>query len=1193
MSESNQKLTPRIHLNSPPIVTLDKIIGHTINDKSRISINQRTGDIAYLSGSVILITQSNSMQPIKQLFNRSNRNFNALAYSPSGNYLAAGETNCKQPEVLVFEPFVKDEPVINLKGHKSGIKGIAFSGDEEFLVSIGEQGDIRIILWDWKEGKKVDSKKLKREFYSLCFPLFGSFFVTTGPQSIKFWTIEYNSGTRANTLNCRNCDMGSRKSQIFIDACCDAKSIYAITEDPATLCVVNRERKMERWMDLKSDKGFACDVGAKCLVCACSDGVIRLFESTSLQHITTLSKPPPLGAANVLEGGIPVKVERKVFADTIAVKLDESNGVIVAAYSDRTYIIWDIKNLPKVVIKRSHIPHSAPINDIQIMPSSTENVIRFATCSSDFTIRFWHVANGLMPIEEPKNMYCKDLYQMLYTNPDHFHFKLHAIKQSMAINQEGQIRCMKVSPGGRFIACGDQLGILKIFDTSNWELIKDIQAHNNEISCIDIAEDEDTFIMATGSKDKLIHLFDCSDNFTKKGTVDDQRAAIISLSLVIIKAERKVRLITCSTDRCITMSYVNSNYTTEKYYNEIDIECKPLCLTTESNLFYTILGHEKKISILKVPSGKPLRAFSLQVGTGTSIGIVSVIVDPSCSIIITSCSDKVIKIRDFKDGKCLLRITNTGYVSALALSYDIKKLITVSMEGCIMIWSLPEELVTYCQKRMAELNIKSALVTRSVKEQSKDKMIADWEGLATYSPIKKKEPSRAEKVKESSEVALNAAAYVQNLLSKMKHNPEEVKENIDGEEEIEEEILSEEESKYSVKERGDMSHAASEQCTEFDKETDRGIDDTVQSMPNLQDNSAQLIEYNNKDKRAQTKKEPEELFEYSLDTVEPKNSLRTPETEQVNKEEDKNEELALEDESHFNEEMDILGKILMQRVDVQEGIDLSVDPNRRESLTSMFLKERVSINDELRNAYEKAHEDVSKTNRANLIFPSQDLRDNYNEPISDHKKVLDEINIFEKSQDEVAIKDNLEAERLKKLEQEQQEREQQERERKEKERKEKEEQERQRQEKERQEKERKEKEEQEKQRKERERLQKLEEERKEKERLKKLEEAKEKDHLQKLAEEKKRLEKLEEEKKLVREKEIHVEGGHNKDKTEESVLIDQLSDSMAVNKEAELLEEFKDLFLKLKKDIAANKISKKKGANLLQRLKPYVYCDPE
>ena len=114
------------------------------------------------------------------------------------------------------------------------------------------------------------------------------------------------------------------------------------------LYVYDKNRKLAKWMNIKVDRALSCTMTAEYLFCGCSDGVIRVFDATSLEHKMTLPKPPPLGSANIEAGVKKIKIpstKESKFADTCAVIVDEKNMRVVALYSDRMIFMWDIKDI--------------------------------------------------------------------------------------------------------------------------------------------------------------------------------------------------------------------------------------------------------------------------------------------------------------------------------------------------------------------------------------------------------------------------------------------------------------------------------------------------------------------------------------------------------------------------------------------------------------------------------------------------------------------------------------------------------------------------------------------------------------------------------------------------------------------------------------------------------------------------------
>lgn len=94
------------------------------------------------------------------------------------------------------------------------------------------------------------------------------------------------------------------------------------------------------------------------------------------------------------------------------------------------------------------------------------------------------------------------------------------------------LRCISISPDGSHLASGDQMGNVRIHDlesnkNGDIEEIKLIAAHDNEVICLAYSPvirssqpqpngfplSKERFWLASGSRDKLIHVYDSEANY--------------------------------------------------------------------------------------------------------------------------------------------------------------------------------------------------------------------------------------------------------------------------------------------------------------------------------------------------------------------------------------------------------------------------------------------------------------------------------------------------------------------------------------------------------------------------------------------------------------------------------------------------------------------------------------------------------
>ena len=56
---------------------------------------------------------------------------------------------------------------------------------------------------------------------------------------------------------------------------------FALTTD-GLLHVINSNRKIEKWMNIKVEKALGMTISDHMILCSCSDGIVRIFDSNTL-----------------------------------------------------------------------------------------------------------------------------------------------------------------------------------------------------------------------------------------------------------------------------------------------------------------------------------------------------------------------------------------------------------------------------------------------------------------------------------------------------------------------------------------------------------------------------------------------------------------------------------------------------------------------------------------------------------------------------------------------------------------------------------------------------------------------------------------------------------------------------------------------------------------------------------------------
>ncbi|CAG9131798.1 unnamed protein product [Plutella xylostella] len=282
----------------------------------------------------------------------------------------------------------------------------------------------------------------------------------------------------------RSAILGSLKDNEFCSVVCgrgaSADCTYAVTRS-GLLCEFNTRRLLDKWLGRGWTTSANCmAIGGDYIFVGCADGIVRCFAPDSLQYITTLPRTHYLGV-DVAQGThishmFTVPPDAK-YPDAVALTYNPREHKLTCVYSDHSLYVWHCRDIHRVGKSHSALYHSACIWGVDMHADGS-----FLTCSSDDTVRQWHLGTA-----NETNIYSNELSNILYIDPGLKFLKDADLTsgadkdKSKSYDDKIGVRCIRISPDGAHIASGDRSGNVYIHANSG-ELLRTLEAHDAEVS---------------------------------------------------------------------------------------------------------------------------------------------------------------------------------------------------------------------------------------------------------------------------------------------------------------------------------------------------------------------------------------------------------------------------------------------------------------------------------------------------------------------------------------------------------------------------------------------------------------------------------------------------------------------------------------------------------------------------------------
>ncbi|KAF6736550.1 Mitogen-activated protein kinase-binding protein 1 [Oryzias melastigma] len=672
-------------------VTLEKVLGITTVSSSGLTSDPNTGLIAYPAGSVVVLLQPKGNQQ-NHILNGSRKPFTAVAFSHDGKHLATGESG-HRPCVRVWE--VGGSQVAEVQSHKHGVSCVAFSSNGAYIVSVGYQHDMTVSVWDWRKGSIVASNKVSSRVLSVSFSQDSSYFVTAGNRHVKFWYLDASRDQRVFStvpLIGRSGLLNDHKTSVFCGVACGrgltASNTYCVTSS-GLLCLFNRLRHLEAWVDLKTSSASCLAVSEDFVFCGCADGVIRVFSPTRLQYLTTLQRPHLLGA----EQGLPAAGPDAQHPPTLALTLDPRSRMLTCVYGDHSIYVWDVHDLGNVGKIYSARYHSGCVWNLEVYPELPDpsrahlEASSFLSCSSDHTVRFWNTEVS----SSHRNLRGDDLPSILYVGGDTQE------GEGEAADGKAGVRVLAVSPDGQQLAAGDRRGDVRVFGLQFLDQLVKIEAHDSEVVCLEFSPaSTGVRLLASAGRDRLVHIFD--QNYNLLQTLNDHSAPISAIRFTGESPE--IHMVTCSVDKSI-------NFQTAEQTGAGPEFSRRHCVVEKTSLYdmdcsgsqVLVACQDRNVRVYGVDSGKMRRCLK---GSGSDKGsLLKVRMDPSGSLFATSCSNKNIDVFDLETGECVASMFgHSETVTSLRFSPDCRRLFSASGDSCIFVWRLDDHMTNTMRRKL-------------------------------------------------------------------------------------------------------------------------------------------------------------------------------------------------------------------------------------------------------------------------------------------------------------------------------------------------------------------------------------------------------------------------------------------------------------------------------------------------------------
>ncbi|AFZ35362.1 WD-40 repeat-containing protein [Stanieria cyanosphaera PCC 7437] len=588
----------------------------------------------------------------------------SVAFSPDGQYLAAGDTKGD----IILRRITDGQPILSFKGHHSWVVSLAFSPDGNTLAS--GSCDCTAKLWDVNTGECLHTlDEHEQEVWSVAFGPDGTILASgCDDHQTRLWSVSTGkclkvfqghlgevlsvafsldgqmliSGSHDNTI--KLWDINTQKCKQVFQGHEDGVRSVSLSPDGQMLASSSNDRTVRLW-DLNTGeclKIFRGHANAVFAVTFCPQG--NLLASSSIGQKVRLWN---------IETGECLKVFRGHSNVVNSVTFNPQGNILASGSYDQTVKLWDINTYQCFKTWQGYSNQALSVTfslDGQTLVSG----------GHDQRIRLWDINTGkvVKTLHDHTNWVFSVAFSPLGKNKEILAsgsadktVKLWDLSTGKVIKtlygHEAAIRSIAFSPftskkgsEGWLLASGSEDRTIRLWDVNNGQILKTLRGHQAEIWSI--AFNLDGQILASASFDKTVKLWDIYTGECLT-TLNGHESWVWSIAF----SPDNKSLATTSADQTIRFWNVASGEC-QRIWRRDEIGNSQLVAFSPNGQIIASCNQDHKIRLWQLNTEKCFKALA-----GHTALINSIAFSPDGHTLVSSSEDETIKLWDLKSGECL------------------------------------------------------------------------------------------------------------------------------------------------------------------------------------------------------------------------------------------------------------------------------------------------------------------------------------------------------------------------------------------------------------------------------------------------------------------------------------------------------------------------------------------------------------